>query len=287
MQPYCVDDQYFDPVAPSDAWAAFLAVRFSDRQELYESFSNHEKETVRKELRRINYLRGYFACHRLSASDTLPILDCLEQSHNRWRERASRRCKDELHRCEVAIARANGYRRAELNRERSILKQVEQWPTQEYARLRQSISPVSFIPGLEAEEDSVDDNPAESNYGYNGWVIVFDQQKGGVNLDHPLCHGKFPHQKISVQRLLYDKANTPLKRSADRTHLRYFHLQANNMKWVEVRIGSPTLSGTLELTERWRMLLPDIMERTTLNPHHGVRYIMQPPPSLRLTLKGC
>ncbi|KAK3305972.1 uncharacterized protein B0T15DRAFT_533949 [Chaetomium strumarium] len=237
MQSYCVQDKYLDPIAPTDAWAAFLAARFSDRRELYESFSDHEKETVRKELRRIRYLRDYFAGHRLSASDILPVLDCLEQSHNGWRERASRRCKDELHRCEVAIARASGYRRAELNRQRSILKQVEQWPTQEYARLRQLISPVSFIPGLEAEEDSVDDNPAESNYGYNGWVIVFDREKGGVNLSHPLCHGKFPHQKISVQRLLYDKEHTPLQRSADRTCLRYFHLQANNMKWVEDAIA--------------------------------------------------
>ncbi|KAK4238609.1 hypothetical protein C8A03DRAFT_43673 [Achaetomium macrosporum] len=239
MQPYSVEDLYPDPIAPGDAWAAFLAARFSHRRELYQSFSNHEKETIRKELRRIRYLRIYFASHRLSSSDTFPVQACIEQSHNRWRERASQRCKDELHRCENAIEKASGYRWTELNRQRSILKQVEQWPTQEYdyAYHQQLVAPESLITGLYAAEDSVDDNPAESNYGYSGWVIVFSKDKGGINLNHPLCHGKFPHQKISVQRLLYDKANTPLKRSADRTHLRYFHLQANNMKWVEDAIA--------------------------------------------------
>jgi hypothetical protein len=40
-----------------------------------------------------------------------------------------------------------------------------------------------------------------------------------------------------MQRLLYDRDETPLKRSADRTQLRYFHLQANNMQWVEDAIA--------------------------------------------------
>ncbi|KAK4096298.1 hypothetical protein N658DRAFT_501729 [Parathielavia hyrcaniae] len=239
MQPYLVEDQYADPAAggPTDAWAAFLAARFSKRKELYERLGSHEQEIVRKELRRIRYLREYFEGHRLSPFDASPLLASLGKAHASWRERASSQCKEELHRCEVAIARAGGHRRQELNRQRLILKQVQQWPTQQYATLQQSVVPESYIAGLDATDDGVDDNAAESNYGYNGWVIAFKQGRGGVTLDHPLCHGRFPHQKISMQRLLYDKEHTPLKRSPDQTQLRYFHVQANNMKWVEDAIA--------------------------------------------------
>ncbi|KAK3386163.1 hypothetical protein B0H63DRAFT_560601 [Podospora didyma] len=237
MQPYNVEDQYADPVPATDIWAAFLAARFSRRRELYDSFSAPDQELVRKELRRIRYLREYFATHRLSPSDRTPLVSSLQKAHARWRERASRRCKDELARCEneLAARTTEKYRRPGLQRDRAILKQVAQWElnTKEYAEFQQSICPESYISGLEAEDDTVDDNTRESNYGYNGWVIAFEKGQGGISLTNPLCHGKFPHQKIAVQKLLYDKANTPLKRSRDSRQLRYFHLQANNMKWVE------------------------------------------------------
>ncbi|KAL2174042.1 uncharacterized protein P884DRAFT_280440 [Thermothelomyces heterothallicus CBS 202.75] len=233
MPLYIVDDPYVDPVPPADAWAAFLASRFSKRKELYEKFSDHEREIVRKELRRIRHLREYFEEHRLSGTDSTTLLASLEKAHHAWRSQAGRGCKEELHRLEVGIARSSGYRRQQLNRQRLILKQVEQWsqPTYQYEELRNSVAPESFVPGLEAVDYNVDDNPAEPNYGYNGWIMAFKKGKGGVTLDHPLCHGKFPHQKIAMQKLLYDEERTPLKRSPDRTQLRYFHLQANNMKW--------------------------------------------------------
>ncbi|KAK4225199.1 hypothetical protein QBC38DRAFT_269104 [Podospora fimiseda] len=233
MLPYLVEDQYADPVPITDAWAAFLSARFSKRKELYDGFSSHDKEIVRKELRRIRFLREYFFGHRLSQSDRITLLISLENAHRRWRDYASQRCKDDLPRVEVDIARTDKQRRQLLNRSRLILKQVQQWPSQQYADLRQSVAPESFIQGLESADDIIDDNPGESNYGYNGWIIAFKKGQGGINLDNSLCHGKFPHQKIAVQKLLYDKENTPLKRSSDKTQLRYFHLQANNMKWVE------------------------------------------------------
>lgn len=248
MHPYIVEDLYPDPAPPADAWATFLSARYSRRRDLYDEFSGHEKEIVRKELRRIRYLREYFENHRLSASDSSALVTSMEKSHIDWRDRVSRRCKDELHRCEVGIARASGQRLHELNRQRLILKQVQQWPTQEYAALRHSAAPETYITRLDAVDDSVDDNPAESDYGYNGWVIAFQKGQGGVTLNNPLCHGKFPHQKVSMQRLLYDKEHTPLKRSADGSHLRYFHLQANSMKWVEVRACYAQDAGAPELT---------------------------------------
>jgi len=237
MLPYSVEDQYADPVPITDAWAAFLSARFSRRKELYDGLTGHEKEIVRKELRRIRFLREYFSGHRLSQSDRMTLLISLENAHNRWRDHASRRCRNDLPRVEIEIARADKQRRQLLNRNRLILKQVQQWPSQQYVELRRSVAPETYIEGLESADDSIDDNPGESNYGYNGWIIAFKKGQGGVTMDHPLCHGKFPHQKIAVQKLLYDKEHTPLRRSPDRTQLRYFHLQANNMKWVEDAIA--------------------------------------------------
>jgi hypothetical protein len=237
MQSYTVEDQYADPVPLTDAWAGFLSARYSKREALYESLAGQEKESIKKELRRIKYLRQYFEGHRLSPADCAPLLVSLEKSHKVWRNRATGRSKEELHRCEIEIAKATGYRRQELNRQRLILRQVQRWPTQQYADLQQSMAPESYIAGLDKVDDSVDDNPEDPDYGTHGWLIAFKKGQGGVTLDEPLCHGKFPHQKISMQRLLYDRDETPLKRSANRTQLRYFHLQANNMQWVEDAIA--------------------------------------------------
>lgn len=231
---YSIQDQYVDPVPPTDAWATFLAARFSQRPALYESFPGPEKELVRKELRRVRYLREYFATHRLAPGDRLPLAASLEKAHNIWRDRATRSCKDTLAAIERELPRAETKtRRPLLLRNRTILRQVEQWQSSGYLDLQKAMSPGSYVSGLEAADDSVDDDPRKSDYGYNGWVIVFEEGKGGVELDHPDCHGKFPHQKIAMQKLLYDKENTPLKRAKDHKQLRYFHLQANNMKWVE------------------------------------------------------
>ncbi|KAK4185628.1 hypothetical protein QBC35DRAFT_503201 [Podospora australis] len=238
MQPYMVEDQYADPVPITDAWAAFLAARFSKRKELYEGFSGHEREIVRKELRRIQYLkREYFAGHRLSHSDRIPLVASLENAHRAWRERAAARCKQDLPRIEVEIAKSDKFRRVQHNRNRLILKQVQQWGTPQYSDLQRAIFPESYIDGLDSPDDDVDDDPSQPNYGYNGWLIVFEKGQGGITINHPLVHGKFPHQKIATQKMLYDRVGTPLRRTKDRTKLRYFHLQANNMKWVEDAIS--------------------------------------------------
>jgi hypothetical protein len=48
---------------------------------------------------------------------------------------------------------------------------------------------------------------------------------------------KFPHQRISIEDLLYNKdaLKNPLMRKCEDNEFRYFHLPANNMEWVEVR----------------------------------------------------
>lgn len=50
-------------------------------------------------------------------------------------------------------------------------------------------------------------------------------------------HEKFPNQKISVNEALYDKKHNPFSETKDddgMRHLKYIHLPANHMRWVEV-----------------------------------------------------
>jgi hypothetical protein len=142
-------------------------------------------------------------------------------------------CEEELAACEAK--RAESVDSLLLDRSCYILKQVQLWETREHDDLQPSLSPESYIHNLDLRTSRLEDNPDESNYGYNSWVIVFEKGKGGVTIDHPLCHGHFPNQKISIQQLLYNKSQTPLNRAENKIHIRYFHLPANNMKWVEVR----------------------------------------------------
>jgi hypothetical protein len=60
--------------------------------------------------------------------------------------------------------------------------------------------------------------------------------KGGQKYDHPkFLPDVFPHQKIAVEHLLNedDKNENPLMMDCDKDMIRYFHLPANNMHWVE------------------------------------------------------
>lgn len=50
-------------------------------------------------------------------------------------------------------------------------------------------------------------------------------------------HERFPNQKISVNEALYSKEHNPFsetKDDDDRRHLKYIHLPANHMRWIEV-----------------------------------------------------
>lgn len=164
MQRNMAEDVDPDEATPTDAWAAFLSARFSRRKELYRGFSAHEQGLIRNELRRIRYLKAYFEEHRLSDNDTSSLIALLDKSHAGWKESASRRCKDGLHRCEVGWhPEAHGSRQQELRNQRLILTQVQEWSTSESTRVQQSTAFEDYIPGLDAMDDNVDDDPAKTD----------------------------------------------------------------------------------------------------------------------------
>ena len=229
---YTVEDAYPDTSPHLDAWGEFLRNRYHKRRMLYDSLDASAQELIRKEVRRIRYFREHFKDYRVFKTDRLPLVALLDDSRTKWRDIAAKRAPDELAKCNKQIEK-EGERDPILVRNREILRSVQTWKSSNHARLQQEYSPDAYMPDLDCGPVTTEDDPQQADFGYNGWVIAWEQDKGWISLDHPLVHGQFPHQKISIQQFLYNKEGTPLKRSTRKDQLRYFHLPANNMKWVE------------------------------------------------------
>lgn len=218
---YDVDDLSADPTPPIDAWGQFLSMRYCKRRSFYDRHEPSEQEIIRKEMQRIEYFRDKFKDRHVSPSDATPIVQALELSRTQWRKEAVQRCEKDLFDLQG---------KADESRNRKILRQVQRWGANTSP---DSTDTQNAIPSEDGAVNRFTNNPDGPDYGYNGWCIVFEDRKVGV--DDPLCYGQFPHQKISIQELLYSDSESPLKRSDDKTKLRYFHLPANNMTWVQVR----------------------------------------------------
>jgi hypothetical protein len=76
------------------------------------------------------------------------------------------------------------------------------------------------------------DNSADSEIKAS--MIFF---KDSRPYDIPGVENTFPNQKIPIKKLLADEPDAnPLMRPCDDSMIRYFHLPANNMIWVEVSL---------------------------------------------------
>ncbi len=80
-------------------------------------------------------------------------------------------------------------------------------------------------------EDSIPSHP--NRYGLNANMILFKDSKKYTDKNYP---DEFPNQKIPIDELLYseDGARNPLVNECPQNVIRYFHLPANNMSWIEV-----------------------------------------------------
>ncbi|KAH7328776.1 hypothetical protein B0I35DRAFT_418300 [Stachybotrys elegans] len=232
---YTVEDIPVPGDPQMDKWADYLRLRYSKRHVYYKTLSPSEQDHIRKEIRRIRYFRSHFKDYRVFATDQLPLVALLEDSRTKWRDIASKRSGDGLAQLQKEVERMGDDNRR--SRSRQILKMVQHWRDKDYATWQESVSPELYMHDLDSVADEGEDDPRDPNYGYNGWLIAWEPGKGGTSVEHPLIHGSFPHQKISIQQLLYNKTGTPLKRDPHSTQFRYFHLPANSMQWVEDAIS--------------------------------------------------
>jgi hypothetical protein len=214
---YSIEDQYEDPIPPTDSWGQFLSMRIWKRRAFYDNLNAPEQQMIWKELQRIEYFRDAFKSRKLSAFDTTPLVSLLEEARRNWNTIAFERCQREL---------ANCQRIETKERDCHILRAVQK---------RGGVASSNSEFSITSENNAIDlenYNPDEPDYGYNGWLMAFADGRQGI--DNPLCYGEFPHQKISIRQLVYNETETPLRRTENQDQLRYFHLPANNMAWVEV-----------------------------------------------------
>lgn len=101
---------------------------------------------------------------------------------------------------------------------------------------------------LDFVEDSIDFNEVseadrDAAHDFNTGVLFFE--KCGVGWRKATYHGngfdeheKFPNQKMTVHKALFDQNHNPFgvtKDKQERQYLKYIHLPSNHMEWVEVR----------------------------------------------------
>jgi hypothetical protein len=104
------------------------------------------------------------------------------------------------------------------------------------ARSRSEAPPQAQTREAQASQQKQEENNIDLD-DFNANLIYF---KGARPYDHPdFPDEKFPNQKIPLRQLLKeDKEKNPLMWKCENDMIRYFHLPANNMVWVEVRFYS-------------------------------------------------
>lgn len=221
-----------DPDAPIDAWGQFLAMRFRHRQKFLSRLERSEQELINRELSRIEYFRNLNETRRLKEHDDSTLIESLKSARIAWRRFAVEESRSNLVNCRSKIANGkDAIERQRHVRNARILERVQRWDAE-------VLPDLSSEPGVVKTSQPPPHYDADPNFGYNGWLIAFENGKDGiVGITNPSFNGDFPHQKMAIKELLYNKAQSPLKRSEDRNTLRYFHLPANNMEWVEAAIA--------------------------------------------------
>jgi hypothetical protein len=109
---------------------------------------------------------------------------------------------------------------------------------------RARIDPVPSARSAEARRNLKRAEEREKDFvldDLNANIIYFKKKEHGQHLephDHEkFLPSKFPDQKIKLSQLLKDDLdNNPLMWKCEKDMIRYFHLPANNMEWIEVRI---------------------------------------------------
>lgn len=204
----------------------FLSLPFRKRDKFKAELTEGELWHLQKELKRIEENRAIF-----TREDNKELLNDLKVARSEWKRevigkkvsyaeeitgedvRSKKRGNQDLSRT---------YTPAQKKRYLDLLERVGTW-----------------------QADDPPDPPTETRQASNvdtakAGVMYFKKDHDspgwtGADLRHPKCVGKFPNQKIPIQDLLKETDDNPIsKRNKPHDTLRYFHLPANHMHWVEV-----------------------------------------------------
>jgi hypothetical protein len=168
------------------------------------------------ENRVLDVSRHYFGCLRVSAR---------QHFYNKLPEKSKRRIRREAHRI------------TQLRTELECLPKTKAGAL--LTGFKESISEWRGINGWASVEESstlrLPNYPESSADNEIKASMIFF--KNSRPYDIPGVDNTFPNQKIPIKKLLADDRDAnPLMKPCDDNMIRYFHLPANNMIWVEVSL---------------------------------------------------
>ncbi|KAL8396769.1 hypothetical protein RB594_003739 [Gaeumannomyces avenae] len=238
--------RYVDDVSyTGDVANAYLSIRFDRREEFMRNLEEPNRTKVKREIDRINKALGRFQTY----TDKQAMFEDLKSAREEWRsevnETLSKRRNDveEKHtQPGQQLERRDRYR----ERYRALLERLESKARCQPGGATTTPEPIVASGGIlgpeipEASETPKPPEPLGSDCGFKARVMYFKQSSGpdgdmweGFASPHAWYKGgKFPHQKISAQKLLDKDGGNPLIKSEDEG-LRWFHFPVNNMSWVE------------------------------------------------------
>lgn len=217
-----VEDLHTDWNVPSNCWDTFASLRFSKRSCFFDGLEEPEQQLIWEKCRRIEFLRRACQETRLYPSDHTPLASMLREARVDWNMAAFDRSKHESMDRTLRMD----------ERSRQILAQVRRRGGST-TRGKQILP----IPSGQEKLDSVSENSSHTYCGHNVQLVAL--REDGKGIDDPLFHGHFPDQKMPIESLLENGYLTLMPRTQEAESFRYFHLPANNLKWVEVGPVTP------------------------------------------------
>lgn len=223
---------YEDPhYGKYDPFVTYMSMRYENRDQFLESLNPGLQLRIKHEMARIDKLRTRISRQQHQHQVLAPLKENLKQ----WKNEAKTNQAQNILEVEKRRSRlfavsvpadeegenrwSRMYKR--LANEMRILKAISQWP----------LDQPSIPPRVAGEPADAETN----TYGFKAPIMYFNKGAGGHthNHKHPKVTGVFPNQKIEVKYLLADTEDNPLKEPCLPNRIRYFHLPANNMAWVE------------------------------------------------------
>ncbi|KFA54065.1 hypothetical protein S40293_05549 [Stachybotrys chartarum IBT 40293] len=212
----CLSSDFHDGEEITDRVTHYMGcIEFCDRESFYNNLPEEYQHPIKLELRRISFIRR--------------VIENTQSDDTQSDERVAKQLVDSL----LSWQKDN----------RANIKKVADWSAHWFPR-RANARHHDPNSDRQVREGKPDEYIPDKDF--NAYFIEFSGTRGLTDESKRddgsrVYKGKFPNQKISVDDLLHDANVNPLRKQTPAKgqpkKIRYFHLPANNMKWVEEAIA--------------------------------------------------
>jgi hypothetical protein len=214
-----------------DVQDLYMRKRFDERDDFLKSLPEDDKKKIERELKYLDDVQTELGFN----TERKKVIKDLRKCRDDWRKKV----KDNMNSIREGVQNSEIYSKKNRARERDEdLERLD--------RIAKSGSP---------PDDRPRPAPAapDEYFGINSYAMYFKRSRentagerqgdmqdpdiwAGCDSGAAQFSGEFPNQKIPVEELL-SKSTSPLKRASGTECIRYFHIPANNMSWVERAIA--------------------------------------------------